>query len=245
MATYASLAHTCYADGYDLTGDSTALTLAIEKAALECTVFGPSVTSRSKKAGLEDVQAGANVYLDHGSGLVDPQLFANLGTRHVLTMCPSPTEAGRAYFFQAMDFTWTADWKVGEMATAAWAAQGSRGSGLAAVGAVAGYLAKAKGNVSATGALGTAKQLGAVSASQYAYGIFHVFSAGTTITVILESDDNAGFSSATTRATIGPLTTTGGTWMTRVAGAVTDDYWRFNVSAVTGTFSVAAAFGIK
>ena len=60
----------------------------------------------------------------------------------------------------------------------------------------------------------------------------------------IESDDNGSFTSATTRATIGPLTATGGTWVTRVAGAITDDYYRFNVTAITGTFSVGAAFGI-
>jgi hypothetical protein len=93
--------------------------------------------------------------------------------------------------------------------------------------------------------LGTGYQLGAVAATQYLYGALHIFTAGTTITVVLESDDNAGFSSATTRATLGPLTTTGGTWATRVAGAITDDYYRFRVTAITGTFSVAGSAGIK
>lgn len=245
MATYAALEHTCYANDYDLTGDESSMLLTIERDALECTVFGSGVTSRSKKAGLEDVQAGGNVYLQHGSGLIDPQVFSNLGSRKVITMAPSPTETGRAYFFQAVDFTWQQDYKVGEMAAGSWAAQGGRPSGLAAVGAVAGYLAKAKGSVSATGVLGTAKQLGAIGASQYLYCGVHIFSAGTTITLQLQSDDNAGFSSATTQATIGPLTTAGGTWMTRLAGAISDDYWRLNISAITGTFSIAAAFGIK
>jgi hypothetical protein len=72
-----------------------------------------------------------------------------------------------------------------------------------------------------------------------------VFSAGTTITVQVQSDDNAGMSSPTTVATIGPITVVGGTWMTPIAGPITDTYYRMNVSAITGTFSVAGAIGIR
>jgi hypothetical protein len=109
---------------------------------------------------------------------------------------------------------------------------------------VRGKLAKEKGNVSATGALGTGLLLGAVSATQYLYASFHVFTAGTTITIVVESDDNAGFTTATTRGTFGPLTTVGGNYLTPVAGAITDTYWRFRVTACTGTFNVAGAIAI-
>src|SRR6266545_1939645 len=49
-------------------------------------------------------------------------------------------------------------------------------------------LAKAMGTVSATGALGSGCNLGAVSATQKLYATFHVFGTpGTTITVVIES----------------------------------------------------------
>ena len=119
----------------------------------------------------------------------------------------------------------------------------SKGSSI--YGAVGGVLSVAKQTVSTTGAKGTAVEIGAISAAQFLYATLHVFSAGTTITVIIESDDNGSFTSATTRATLGPVTARGGTWLTRVAGPVTDTFWRMNVSAVTGSFVVAGAIGIQ
>lgn len=243
--TYAALAHTTYADDYDLTGDTNKTGLSISAEALDTTPFGTTVIARRRMAGLEDVQADASVFWEAGTGTVDPHTFTNLGGRKVITMTPAATEAERAYFFQCRDFSYTPGGDVGQVLMAQWAAQATKGSGTLSAGAIAGFLGKAKGTVSATGALGTAKQMGAVSATQYVYAAFHVFVAATTIAVVLESDDNAGFSSATTRATLGPLTAVGGTWATRVAGAITDDYWRFRVTAITGTFTVAGAFGIK
>lgn len=243
--TYSALHHTTYADDFDLTGSTNRTSLTIDVEAIDDTRFRSDLVARSRVAGLEDVQAGATVVFEAGSGTVDPQIFTNITGRKVMTMTEAATEAERAYFFQARDFSYTPGANVGELLTAEWMAQGTKGSGTLSAGAIAGYLGKAKGSVSATGALGTAKQLGAVGASQFLYASFHVFTAGTTITVVLESDDNSNFTSATTRATIGPLTTAGGTWASRVAGAITDDYYRFRVTAITGTFTVAGAFGIK
>jgi hypothetical protein len=45
--------------------------------------------------------------------------------------------------------------------------------------------------------------------------------------------------------TFGPITTVGGTWGTRVAGAITDTWWRLRVTAITGTFQIACAAGFK
>src|SRR6266545_2313541 len=94
--------------------------------------------------------------------------------------------------------------------------------------------------------LGSGCNLGAVSATLKLYATFHVFGTpGTTITVVIESAAASNFAGATTRATIGPLTTAGGTWLTPVAGAVTDTWWRLRVTAITGTFTVAGAIGIQ
>ena len=42
------------------------------------------------------------------------------------------------------------------------------------------------------------------------------------------------------RATIGPVTARGATWLARVAGPfVAETHWRLNISAITGTFQVA------
>lgn len=100
--------------------------------------------------------------------------------------------------------------------------------------------------VSTTGAKGTAIQHGDVDADQRLFATLHLLGTpGTSITAVIESDDNAGFISATTRYTFGPLTASGGYWATPVSGAITDDRWRLRVTAVSGSWIVAAAIGIE
>jgi hypothetical protein len=110
---------------------------------------------------------------------------------------------------------------------------------------VRGFLLKGMATVSAAGATGTALQLGAVSAGQYLYASFHVFTAGTTITGVVESDADNTFGSATTQITFGPYTTVGGRWGVRVAGPVTDTWYRLRLTTCTGSFVIACAAGIQ
>jgi hypothetical protein len=158
-----------------------------------------------------------------------------------VTVCPQGAETNVAYMFQADDLAYEAFGTIGETVPFSLNLMGSNN-----VGAVRGQMAKAKANVSGTGQLGSILNLGAPTATQFVYVTVHIFTAGTTITIQLQSDDNAPFASATTRATIGPLTTTGGTWMTPLAGPFAGEtFWRLNVSAITGTFNIAAAIAIR
>jgi hypothetical protein len=226
--------------GYDFTTDSNNAVLSGDAAALDKTTFG-SGGWQELATGLKSTQFQMGGFWQSDTDqAVDPQAFAALGASKVVTFGPVETEGQPAYMFQALGSQYVLGGQVGDLAPFTLQAQGSDGQGV-----VRGALLKSRGTVSATGAIGTGVQLGAVSATQYLYATFHVFSSGTTLTAVLESDDNAGFTSATTRATIGPLTTTGGTWITRVAGAITDDYYRLRVTAITGSFIVAGAAGIK
>lgn len=227
--------------GYDFTSDSNALRLAMEAAALDKTTFG--------SAGWREITGGAKSHtLDVDgfwqsatSAAVDPESFPDLGVvDRVVTLGTVQAEGEPAYMLQAGKFAYSMFGPYGELAPFTLGCAGTNG-----VGVVRGTLAKERANVSSTGALGSGLLLGAVGASQFLYGTVHLFTAGTTVTIVLESDDNAGFTSATTRATIGPLTTTGGTWVPRVAGAITDTYFRYRVSAITGTFNIAAAIGVQ
>lgn len=101
----------------------------------------------------------------------------------------------------------------------------------------------------ATGS-GTAFQLGAIPAGRHMYANLHVLSiAGTaapTITVAVQSDNAVGFPSATTQATFTPRTTVGGEPI-RIAGAITDDWWRVSWT-ITGTnpsFLFLVSMGIE
>lgn len=240
MSTLSLKDCTVWGHGYDFTTDSNKLTVATDVDDLDDTTFGDSY--RSRVGGMRNVEAELEGFWQSAaSAAVDLEGFPDLGTAdRVWTASPSgATEASVAYMFQAGKFGVDMFGAVGELAPFALNLMGTNG-----VGVVRGQVAKARGDVSATGALGSGLSLGNVAATQYLYGTFHVFSAGTTITVVLESDDNSGFTTATTRATLGPLTTTGGTWATRVAGALTETHYRFRVTAITGTFNVAGAIGI-
>lgn len=239
MTTLALTDATIWVAGYDLTGDSNSVALSASAEELDNTTFG-SAGFRSRIAGLRNVESQVSGYWQAGATSVDNEAFTNLAVAdRVVTIAPTSTATSVAYMFRGGQFNYEMFGQIGEVTPFSLGIINTNSQGL-----VRGQVAKAKGNVSATGVLGSGVQLGAVASNQYLYATLHVFSAGTTITVQVQSDDNAGFTTPTTVATIGPITVAGGTWMTRVAGPLTDTFYRFNVTAVTGTFSVAGAIGI-
>lgn len=97
---------------------------------------------------------------------------------------------------------------------------------------------------------GTSLELGALTAGRHMYANLHVLSiAGTstpTITVDVQSDDNSGFSSATTRGSFAARTTVGGEAI-RIAAPITDTWWRVSWT-ITGSgpsFLFLASLGIE
>lgn len=237
MAAFTLLDAFVFLNALDLSGESNEVMLNLEANMLESQTFGD--TWAEQTAGLKSGSCEVKGFLDTGmTSDYNAYLQILLGPNaEAVTLGAEQTEGSPAYLFQGKRSKYEWGGAHGELTPVA--------VSMPATGKVVrGKLFKERGSVSATGALGTGIQLGAVGAAQYLYATFHVFSAGTTITAVVESDDNSGFTTATTRATIGPLTTTGGTYITPVAGAITDDYWRFRVTAITGTFSVAGAIAI-
>lgn len=243
MSTLALLNAFSYVDGHDFTADTNQVSLSMEAAQLDKTTFRSSGWTELT-GGLKSSTFDQNGFWQAGTGQVDPDAFTNLATRNrVHTMGPVETEQTVAYMWQAGHFTYQLLGSLGEMAPFTIQSQGTDG-----VGVVRGQLARELGSVSATGATGSAVNLGAGGSGKYLYMTFHVFSAGTTISAKVESDNAEAFSSPAdvASATVGPITTTGGTWMTRVdASAITDTWFRLNVTAVTGSFSIAAAMAIQ
>lgn len=243
MGSHAFTDVTTYIAGYDITTDSNELSLTAMAEELDATTFG-SGGYRTRKGGLKDLEVGLNGFWDASSATasVDPLTFASLGTSdQVLTIAQDDAESSIAYMGQVNKFGYQMFGAIGPLTPFSLDMKGSNAQGL-----VRGQLAKLKGNVSATGQLGSILNLGAPVTGQFVYCAVHIFSAGTTITLQLQSDDAVGFTTPTTRATIGPITTTGGTWMTRVAGPFAlETHWRLNISAITGTFSIAAAIAVQ
>lgn len=241
MSSLALVDATTYIHGYDLTTDLNQISLNMAVEDQENTTFGGG-GYRSRVGGLKNVDADLSGYWQSATlDAVDPQMISALGVAdRVVTMSPTGVATATAYLFQAGQFSYEMFGSIGEVTPFSVSMMGSNGVGL-----VRGQIAKAKGSVAATGATGSGVNLGAVGASQYLYATLHVFGTpGTTITAVVESDDNAGFTSATTRITFGPITAAGGTWGVRVAGALAETHYRFRITAITGTFTIAGAIGI-
>lgn len=257
MGSLALLNVYSYVDGYDFTGDSNDTSLQVARVALDKTNF------RSRKwteltGGLRSAAFNqAGFWQAGGEESVDQQGFNELGaTNRVHTFGPDEVEGSVAYFWRGGHFQYALlDAPVGQLAPFRLTGQGTD-----PVGVVRGRLAAAPVDqttgdpvvTDTTGQLGTAVELGAIGADEHLYASVHLLAdvgVGDDITITIESDSANTFASPTVRATIGPLSSRGGTWLTPIAGVVADTWWRFVVDDITATdtgqFTVAAAFGIR
>jgi hypothetical protein len=239
MGSFALVDVTTHIGGYDWTTDMNQMTFGLEAEGLDNTTFGNGGW-RSRLAGLRDINAELAGYWQAGATSVDVEAFTKMGTANeVVTMGPTNVEGETAYLWRGEKLTYDLFGNIGEVTPFNVAMTGSHGEGAAR-----GAWLKKKANVSSTGATGTAFQIpGGILADTALHASFHVFSVGTTITAVLESDDSSSFASATTRLTFGPITATGGTYG-RVEGAIADTWYRLRVTAATGTFNIASAIGV-
>lgn len=234
-----------WVDGFDLTGQSNSGALDLMYEVHDVTVFRPvgQGGARERACGLEDIAASQRGLWAAGANSVDADAFSNLGrTDVVMTMSPDGLEGSVCYMMRTGRFKYSLFGEHGKPAPFSLDFKGAQGETAVARGMVAKTDSAA---VAATGPAGSVVELGAVGASQYLYAALHVLSAGTTITVQVQSDDSAGMGSPTTRMTLGPVTAVGGVWGVRVAGPITDTHWRLNVSAITGSFLLAGLIGIR
>lgn len=235
-----------YMGPLDFTGSADDLMLRCEAETREKTTFR-SGGWREHRNTLKTSQLSTGGFWSCDSANdVDPEFFNNLGVGgQVVTAGLQETEGEIAHIMRKLPTQVTFnEGNVGDLGKAKLEGVGSDGN----IGQIRGKLLKEFGVVSATGATGTGIQLGAISGTQSLYGTLHTFgTAGTSITVIVQSDDNSGFTTPTTRATFngGAITTAAGFWLTPVAGAITDDWWRLNISAITGSWTIASALAIR
>lgn len=213
-------------DGYDLTGFLNAVSMQYAAEALDETVIGDS--ARKFKGGLKTVSCGIEGLFDETP---DGVLATVIGTQDkILTIGRSGSEGDPVFSFKSMAGQYSPRGAVGEL------------FGFSLQAAATGKLVRGTlmENNSAAGATadGTARQLGAVSASQRLYAGLHVLnsdgSGDQTLDVTIESDATNDFSgSETTRVTFSQVTdSVGGQWQ-ELGGAVTDEWWRVSW-AITG-----------
>jgi hypothetical protein len=229
-----------WAGSHDFTCDLNSLSFNLAADGQENTTFCAGGW-RTRKGGLKTVTVDMEGYWQAGDSQVDPAVFNTLGAGgEAVTVTPTGAAGSVAYMAQMGKFSYEMFGELGEMAPFTVSMMGTSTAGVAR-----GQVVAARQTVDATGAVGSELQLGAISSTQHLYATVHVFGAGTDITLIIESDADDTFSSATTRATIGPLTAAGGTWVTPVAGSITDTWWRVVVDDIDGEFDIAVALAIQ
>ena len=228
MAKTVALSRKVLYDEFDLSSDHNKVSLVLSQAAPDKTVYGS--TSMARAPGLKSFEVNHQGYFQAGAGEIETVLNTNFGTAGtILTLLPTGTEGEPAYSFQGvtLDYQWGG--QIGDMNAIS---GNTKGEGTLVV---RGTLMVAGSKT--TSGNGTARQLGAVSATQSLYGIIHCpvhAAAGSTITVKIQSDTAEGFPSPTDVLSFTQLTDVGVQWATPIAGAITDEWWRV-VWAVTGS----------
>lgn len=243
MATYVQTNVKCYVGAYDLSANFKANELTIAAEAQDDTAWGD--TTRSAAGGLFNISFSGEGYAEHGTNLADSVLSTNLAVANrLLTLAPTGGADGEvAYSFGSLQTAYQPfGGSVGDMAMFTVAGQGSGGFW------VRGLVDHASAAETTSGT-GTGRQLGAVGASQKLYSALHVFAAsGTspTLDVIIESDDNSGFTTATTQITHTQKTAITSEMLT-ADGAIADDWFRVNYTIGGGTpsFTFAVVIGVR
>jgi hypothetical protein len=247
MAAFALLDVDLFADELDLSCFANQATVNIEANELDATTFcsGGWVTPI---AGGRTTEVSASGPTDMATATaaqtsaVDEILAVDLGANYVLSAVPAGgVEGSVAYFTTGILLNrQVLDGSAGDLATHSVMWRGNQRMARGTLTSLA--------TVTATGN-GTGFQLGAVSASQRMCAAVHFLTAGGTtpsITVIIESDDNAGFTTPTTRITFTAATAKGAQYSS-VLGAITDDYWRarWTVSGTSPSFQTRVMLGIS
>lgn len=229
-----------YVAGRDFSSSWTAISLMVGRETIDWTKG--SDTTRVAKVGLKtgalEVEGVTN-FADDG---VDEQgaAFLDLTNAPIIIGIPGTTSGDFGtigYALNAVAGSYSPmDGSIGERVNYALSA-------LAASQVVRGTFFHDGDTARTATANGTGIQLGAVSATQkvFACAMCLSASAGDTLDLKLQSDDNSGFTSATDRITFAQMDTTGDYEWAELSGAITDDYWRL-VHTIAGNGSESFNF---
>lgn len=234
-----------YWDAYDMSSDLKEGSFEIGVEGLDKTAWGDS--TRVKRAGLFAITISAAGYQQHDATAiaVDDRLSADLGVADSIVAMGSNVSAEGDVMYVAKSVLASYSplgGAVGDLSGFGFSAESSgrwfRGK----------LLADKASRTSSSNSTGV--QLGTIASTKNMHASLHVFSAsGTspTLDVIVESDDNSGFSTATTRLTFAQATDVGSQFLGPTAGpGGSDDWWRvaWTIGGTdTPTFSFAVVFG--
>lgn len=247
MAALALIDAEILAGAVRLGGLSNEVKLDLAAKELDRTVF-TSGGWAEVAAGLKMADLEASGYMDPApleSGAVSPdlQMWSELGGAQVpVTICPTAADLSVAYIVPTRRGKISLFGKVGELApfgTTMW------GDGASA----RGQLIHPATVLRSAGGTGSTAVLGAVASGRSLLVSFHVLAVtGTTpaLTLTVQRDDNAGFTTPTMVAALGPVSAPTAQ-LTPVVGPITpDDRYRvtWTLTGTTPTARFAVAVGI-
>lgn len=240
MSIQALIDATIWLDAYDVSGILNSVDHEEKYAELVSTTFA-SGGNVERIAGLADFVVKVDGFWDTD---VQPDLDTLSGVAgKVITVTPNGTAGDVALFGKGLVSGFKRGGKVGDIAPISGQVAASNADGL-----LHGSLLAAKRTESTSGN-GSAVQVGAALSTQSLYAVLHVFEAsGTlpTLDVTIESDSSGVFGSPTTQVTFAQATAAGCTYVTPVAGPVTDTYWRaaWTIGGTLPSFTFGVAFAI-
>lgn len=233
-----------YLDQYRLTSGVREGSLQIGTEALDKTAWGD--TARVFRGGLNTIQLSASGHQNFAaaagpSGGIDPVLSAEMSAdSSVITVGADSASAGDiVYSMEALASSYVPiQGAVGDLGSWALEAMGA-GNWFRGV-VLRGYATTFASSQS------TGQQLGTIAATANMYAALHIFSmsGGMTFDAIIQSDDNASFTSATTRMTFAQATGVGSQFLGPTAGpGGSDNYWRTSWTVTgSGTIIFAVTF---
>jgi hypothetical protein len=232
-----------FAAGADLTTVNNQVQLQAEAESKDTTAFVPTgdVWHEEISGIMSASITGQGQWEAGDASKVDDMAWSTQGTVVPISVCPAGAADGALAWLSQFNRTqYQLLGQLGDVAPWSLTAQG-------AWPLVRGQVLHGPTARTATGT-GTAVQIGAVSSTQRLYVGLHVFSvSGTTpsLTVAIQSDNAGAFSSPTTVTTLTAATTIG-SQITRVAGPITDDWFRvsYTISGTDPSFLFAVTAGI-
>lgn len=253
MATIVITDAKLYLAGYNLSGVANEIVMSITPEMLDETTFGSSRTKKYKP-GLSDWSAEVKGFNDFSLNLppaphptqtvsVDSLLQSRIGAvEEVFSAAPvGNSELDTAYTLKGVNGKYEpVNGAIGVLLPFS---IDMNATGVRMVrGQVMGVGTKTVTGQSAAGF----QRVGGLVTGLTLYAALHVVAAaGTTPTlnVIVESDDNSGFTTPTTRLTFPQFTTSVGSSWQSLAGPVTDDFYRMKWT-ITGTSPQYTIFGV-
>lgn len=230
--------------GADLTTRSNRFEISMEAESKDATAFtATGNTWHEELSGIRTVTVdGAGQWEAGDLSMVDDSSFANLGATTPLTLAPQTAADGSLAYLTAFN-------------RQAYGLGGAVGDVVPWSGHWVGNWSLARGQILASPTVRTATGTGtiinlpvSVLTGQYAVGTVHLMSltVGGSVTVTIQSAAAVGFASPTTRLTFNAQSAIGGQ-VFRIAGPITDQYWRasYTISGSTPSLLFMSAIGVS